>query len=50
MIIKVTKSKLVFPYDDSLHKSLYLTNMDIYDKWTQKIRNWNQILACYGKK
>jgi transposase-like protein len=45
MLRKVTKSKSVFPSDDSLHKSLYLAAMDISDKWTQKIRNWNQILA-----
>jgi len=42
---KVTKSKSIFPSDDSLHKSLYLATMDISEKWTQKIRNWNQILA-----
>ena len=45
MLRKVTKSKSVFPSDDSLHKSLYLATMDISYKWTQKIRNWNQILA-----
>jgi transposase-like protein len=45
LLRKVTKSKAVFPYDDSLHKSLYLAVMDISDKWTQKIRNLNQILA-----
>lgn len=45
LLRKVTKSKSVFPSDDSLHKSLYLATMDICDKWTQKIRNWNQILA-----
>lgn len=42
---KVTKSKAVFPSDTSLHKSLYLATIDISDKWTQKIRNWSQILA-----
>lgn len=42
---KVTKSKSIFPSDDSLHKSLYLATMDISEKWTQKIRDWNQILA-----
>ncbi|MDK2587472.1 IS256 family transposase [Romboutsia sedimentorum] len=42
---KVTKSKAIFPSDDSLHKSLYLATMDISKKWTQKIRSWNQILA-----
>lgn len=45
LLRKVTKSKSVFPSDDSLHKSLYLATMDISDKWTQKIRNWSQILA-----
>lgn len=42
---KVTKSKAIFPSDDSLHKALYLATMDISEKWTQKIRSWNQILA-----
>ena len=44
MLRKVTKSKSIFPSDDSLHKSLYLATADISDKWTQKIRNWPQIL------
>lgn len=41
---KVTKSKGMFPTDDALHKSLYLVTMDISEKWTQKARNWAQIL------
>jgi transposase-like protein len=45
MLRKVTKSKSIFPTDDSLHKSLYLATIDIQEKWTQKIRNWSQILA-----
>lgn len=45
LLRKVTKSKAVFPSDDSLHKSLYLATMDISEKWTQKVRSWNQILA-----
>jgi putative transposase len=44
MLRKVTKSKSIFPSDESLHKSLYLATADISDKWTQKIRNWPQIL------
>ena len=31
---KVTKSKAVFPTDDSLFKMLYLTMLDITKKWT----------------
>lgn len=45
LLRKVTKSKSIFPSDDSLHKSLYLATMDISEKWTQKIRSWSQILA-----
>ena len=32
---KVTKSKTVFPSDDSLLKMLYLATMDITKKWTR---------------
>lgn len=45
LLRKVTKSKSIFPSDDSLHKSLYLATMDISEKWTQKVRSWGQILA-----
>ena len=40
---KVTKSKSVFPTDDSLLKMLYLAMMDITKKWTGKRREWGQI-------
>ena len=33
-LCKVTKSKAVFPTDDSLFKMLYLTMLDITKKWT----------------
>ena len=42
---KVTKSKSIFPSDESLTKMLYLATMDITKKWTQSIRGWSQILA-----
>ena len=42
---KVTKSKTIFPSDDSLFKMLYLATMDITKKWGGKNRDWNQILA-----
>ena len=35
---KVTKSKTVFPSDDSLLKMLYLAMMDITKKWTGHLR------------
>ena len=40
---KVTKSKSVFPTDDSLLKMLYLAMMDITRKWTGKRRDWGVI-------
>lgn len=40
---KVTKSKSVFPTDDSLLKMLYLAMMDITKKWTGRRHDWGQI-------
>lgn len=37
---KVTKSKTVFPSDDSLLKMLYLAMMDITKKWTGHRQDW----------
>lgn len=42
---KVTKTKSIFPNDESLMKILYLATIDITKKWTQSIRGWAQILA-----
>ena len=40
---KVTKSKSVFPTDDSLLKMLYLAMMDITKKWTGRRQDWSPI-------
>ena len=42
---KVTKSKSVFPTDDSLLKMLYLAMMDITRKWTGRRQDWSMIHA-----
>ena len=42
---KVTKSKTVFPSDDSLLKMLYLATMDITKKRTGRRRDWSRIRA-----
>ena len=42
---KVTKSKTVFPTDDSLLKMLYLAMMDITKKWTGRRQDWSVIYA-----
>ena len=47
---KVTKSKTVFPTDDSLLKMLYLAMIDITKKWTGRRQDWRMIhsqLAVY---
>ena len=41
---KVTKTKSAFVSDNALMKLLYLTTMNIIDKWTMPIRNWGMIL------
>ena len=41
---KVTKTKSVFPTDDSLRKILYLASNNIVKKWTQRYRNWDMVL------
>ena len=42
---KVTKSKSVFPTDDSLLKMLYLAMIDITKKWTGRRQDWSIIHA-----
>ncbi len=39
----MTKSKTVFPTDDSLLKMLYLAMIDITKKWTGHRQDWGQI-------
>lgn len=42
---KVTKTKSIFPNDDSLRKMLYLAAQNITKKWTIRYRNWDMILS-----
>ena len=42
---KVTKSKSVFPTDESLFKMLYLAMMDITKIWTGRRQDWSRICA-----
>lgn len=44
---KPTKSKSVFPSDESLLKLLYLITMDVTKKWTMKVQNWGHILSQF---
>ena len=51
---KVTKTKSVFPSDQSLEKMLYLASENITKKWTQRYRGWdqvlNQLIVLYGER
>lgn len=51
---KVTKTKSVFPSDQSLEKMLYLASGNIVKKWTQRYRGWDQVLnqlaVLYGER
>ena len=40
---KVTKTKGVFPTDNSLEKLVYLAYRNIRKKWTMPLANWGQI-------
>ncbi len=42
---KVTKTKSVFPTDESLLKMLYLAMIDITKKWTGRRQDWSVIYA-----
>ena len=53
-IRKYTKSKLSFPSDDAVKKTVYLSLMEIEKKWTQPIHNWglimNQFIAIFENR
>ena len=42
---KVSKSRTIFPTDDSLFKLLYLATIDITKKWSGRNRDWNKIIS-----
>ena len=42
---KYTKIRSVFPTDESLRKSLYLSTMKIMEKWTSPNQNWASTLV-----
>jgi transposase-like protein len=44
---KVTNNKRVFPNNDSVFKTLYLTINYITRKWTMPIHNWHEAMAYF---
>lgn len=53
-IRKYPKTKMSFPTDDALRKSVWLALQEIEKKWTMPIRNWglviNQFLAIFENR
>lgn len=47
MVRKFTKSKAIFPTDDSIRKVLYLCVSNISKKWTMPVRNWGLAYAQF---
>lgn len=41
---KVTKTKLIFPTDESLLKMLYLATERVHSKWTRNYANWDLVI------
>ena len=41
---KVTKTKLIFPNDESLMKMLYLATEKVSKKWTRRYDNWDLVV------
>ena len=52
--VQIEKTKSVFPSDSALEKMLYLASENVVKKWTQRYRNWdqvlNQLIVLYGER
>ena len=45
MLRKYTKTKTIYPTDDAVRKSVYLSIQEISRKWTMPIRDWGIIIG-----
>ena len=41
---KLNRQRSVFPSDTALEKMLFLASRNVTKKWTQRYRNWDQVL------
>jgi len=48
MVRKFTKSKAIFPTDDSIRKVIFLSAREISKKWTQPVRDWGLAYAQFS--
>lgn len=47
MVRKFTKSKAIFPTDDSIRKVVYMSVREISKKWTMPVRDWGLAYAQF---
>jgi putative transposase len=47
MLRKFTKTKVIYPTDDALRKSIYLSVQEISKKWTMPVQNWGIIIGQF---
>ena len=47
MVRKYTKSKAIFPTDDSIRKVVYLSVKEITKKWTMPVRDWGMAYSQF---
>jgi len=45
MLRKYTKTKTIYPTDEAVKKSVYLSIQEITKKWSMPIRNWGTIIG-----
>lgn len=45
VLLRHTKTKTIYPTDDALRKSVYLSVAQISRKWTMPIPNWGVIMG-----
>jgi putative transposase len=45
MLRKFTKTKTIYPTDDAVRKSVFLSVQEISKKWTQPVQNWGIIMG-----
>ncbi len=54
MLRKYTKTKTIFPTDDALRKSVYLSVREITKKWTMPVHGWglaySQLFIFFGDR
>ena len=48
MVRKFTKSKAIFPTDDSIKKVVFLSVKEITKKWTQSVRDWGMAYSQFA--